>query len=172
MKWICCYWSNSESGDAQALCRWRKCLFCRRGRDAAEDELRAQVPVGGDVPGLRDGAVNQRVVVLQVGADVLRGESRPQRVLQHRARLIGRAREGVGVGREAFLQSLDNVAVFKEQYGAGGSAEARDFSAVGAKASAGTTARRASAVMSHSFSCAAPNSTSRRVDCELKADGA
>lgn len=45
------------------------------------------------------------------------------------------------------------------------------FWAVLAKASAGTMALRISVVMSHSFSCSAPKSTTTRLDCELKDDG-
>ena len=72
--------------------------------NAAEHHLAAQPPVGGNLPRLGDGFVNQRVVMLDVRADSGGSEGGPNRVLHHGEFFVGGHGEGVGVKRHALLQ--------------------------------------------------------------------
>lgn len=82
---------------------------------AADDELRAELPAGGDVPGLGDLGVDQGVVVLEVGAEALDLERAPDGVLQHGAALGGPDREVLSVEGDVLLEALDDVLILEEE---------------------------------------------------------
>lgn len=82
---------------------------------AAEDELGAQLPLLGDVPLVLDLAVDDGVVVLQVGAEALGLEAGPQGELVHGGRVLGPDGEVVGVDGELALEVLDGGGVLEEE---------------------------------------------------------
>lgn len=82
---------------------------------AAKDELGVELPVRRDVPLRGDLLVDERVVVLQVGAQALGLEGDPQRVLQHGVGLGRPQGELVGVHGEGGLLLLDRLRVLEEE---------------------------------------------------------
>ena len=95
----------------------------RLARDAKR-HLRDQIPRLGDVPGGLDFGVDERVVVLQVGAEPFVGQSGPDDVLVDGARVLGPDGEVVLGEGELVLQLARVFGVFEEQDGAVGVAEA------------------------------------------------
>lgn len=82
---------------------------------AAEDELGAQSPLLGHVPLLLDLAVDDGVVVLEVGAEALGLEAGPQRELVHGGGVLGPGGEVLSVKGELALELLDRLGVLKEE---------------------------------------------------------
>ena len=78
-------------------------LVCGGRSNAAEYELGAQGPAGGDLPLFGHGLVDDGVVVLQVGSDAGGGEGGPHRVLVHGVGMFGPHGEVGGVGGELLL---------------------------------------------------------------------
>lgn len=99
----------------QRLLRPLRQLLARALLQAAEHQLRLQLPLERDVPDLAGLLVGQRVVVLQVGAEPLGLQRRPRGVLVHRARVLGPDGELVGVHGQVGLQGLDGLGVFVEE---------------------------------------------------------
>jgi hypothetical protein len=63
--------------DLEAILERSKGLLERAASGCTKDELGVELPAGGDVPGALDLLVDQRAVVLQVGAEAFRGEGGP-----------------------------------------------------------------------------------------------
>jgi hypothetical protein len=68
---------NGLAKDLEAVLERSKGLLKRAASGGTKDELGVELPVGGDVPGVLDLLVDQRAVVLQVGAEAFRGEGGP-----------------------------------------------------------------------------------------------
>ena len=102
-------------------------LGAGRGFDAAKRHLRAQRPAGWQLPAGLDLGIDQRVVVLQRGADAAAGQRGPDRQLGHAGAVFGKGREVVCVERELLLQALDHGLVFKKQHAAKAGLEAVDL---------------------------------------------
>ena len=112
--WRVRVWRGLQAEYDQAVLQGGEGFFTGRGGDAAEYHLCAQRPSAWDVPGLGDGRVDNRVVMLQVGADACCGQGRPDSVLVHGVGVLGPNWEVGGVSRHFFLQALDDGLVFKE----------------------------------------------------------
>jgi hypothetical protein len=97
------------------LLRPRRQLLPGTLLQAAEDELRLERPLQGDVPDLAGLLVRQRVVVLEVGAEALGFESSPGGVLVHGGGVLAPVRELVSILGELGLQGLDGSGVFVEE---------------------------------------------------------
>jgi len=93
----------------------------------AKDQLALQAPVERDVPGGGDLLVDQRVVVLQVGAETFLFKGRPDGKLMHGIGVLAPLRELVGIQGEVLLQVRDGLGVFVEQHGAVGGLEPAEF---------------------------------------------
>jgi len=104
-----------RSMNDQPLLKRLKRLGAGLASPAAKHQLRLEAPGGGDLPLGLGGGVNDRVVVLQVRAEALVLEARPQHQLVHRARVLAPLREFVRVQREVRLQRLDWCGVFEEE---------------------------------------------------------
>ena len=99
----------------QPLLKRQKRLRTRLTRPPAKHQLRLEAPGGRDLPLGLGGGVHDRVVVLQVRAEALALEARPQHQLVHRARVLAPLRELVRVQREVRLQRLHRRGVFEEE---------------------------------------------------------
>jgi hypothetical protein len=82
---------------------------------AAKDQLRLEAPLLRDPPDFLGFGVDERVVVLQVGAGALGLEREPQRILVHGGRVLGPDGELVGVEGEGLLQGVDGLGVLEEE---------------------------------------------------------
>ena len=91
---------------------------------STEDELSVESPCGGDLPGLSNLGIDQRVVVLEVGTETFSLESSPEEVLLDSSRLNGPRLESVGVDSELALESLDGGVVDVEEDSSGSGLEA------------------------------------------------
>ena len=91
---------------------------------AAKGHLGTQQPAGGQVPLLADRLVDQRVVVLQGGANTFLGQGGPDRKLGDPGAMFGPDGEVVGIEGEFLLQILDDGGVLEEQHCAEACAEA------------------------------------------------
>lgn len=90
-------------------------LLPRAARRGAEDQLGVELPVLGDVPGLLHASVDQRVVVLQVGAEALSHQSGPGDVLGHTLGADGPEGEIFRVEGVLVLHALDDGAGDEEE---------------------------------------------------------
>lgn len=90
-------------------------LLARVALASAEDQLRLELPVAGDLPLLLDAGVRDRVVVLQVGAEALLLQGNPQRQLVHGRGVLAPLRELVGEKSVRLLQLVDGGGVFEEE---------------------------------------------------------
>ena len=111
--------AGSGAVDLQAVDQRGELLLTGRRGDAAEDQLGTQLPAGRDLPGLGNGLVDDRVVMLQAGADAETGQNGPNDVLVHGIGVLGPDREVLGIEGKLFLQALDDILVLEEQHGAG-----------------------------------------------------
>ena len=102
---------NKEPGALDRL----ELLLTRLGHLATEDELGAKLPVDGDVPVLLGLAVDDRVVVLEVGAQTLGLEGGPESILMHGGRVLAPVAEVVGVNGETLAEGLNGLGVFEEE---------------------------------------------------------
>lgn len=82
---------------------------------ATKDEHGGQLPVRGDLPLGSDALVDERVVVLQVGAETFGLEGGPDSELQHGGGVGGPGGEAVGVDGELLLHAVDDLLVFVEE---------------------------------------------------------
>lgn len=92
---------------------------------STKDELSVQLPISRDAPSLLDLIVNQGVVMLQVSAEAIRLERRPDQVLVHAVGLGRPVGEAVGVRSNVLLVLGDIVLIDKEQDGSSTGLEAR-----------------------------------------------
>jgi hypothetical protein len=90
-------------------------LLARLAGTATEDQLAAELPLKGNVPVVSRLLVNERVVVLQVGAEALSLESRPQGELVHGVGVLAPVAEVVCVQGELLAKVLDGLGGFVEE---------------------------------------------------------
>jgi hypothetical protein len=90
-------------------------LLARLAGTATEDQLAAELPLKGDVPVISSLLVNEGVVVLQVGAEALSLESRPQGELVHGVGVLAPVAEVVCVQGELLAKVLDGLSGFVEE---------------------------------------------------------
>lgn len=83
---------------------------------STKNQLGLQLPVGGDLPLGGDAVVDERVVVLEVGAQALGLERGPDSVLQHGVRMGRPEGEAIGIDGELLLHAVDDFLVFEEEY--------------------------------------------------------
>jgi hypothetical protein len=107
-----------------------ECLVASGSNRGSEDKLRLQVPALGNVPGLADLGVNERVVVLSTGSvftsnkkettkthlkvrtEAFGLQRSPSNELVHSGSVLREDRELVGIRGESLLQGLDTVLVY------------------------------------------------------------
>lgn len=82
---------------------------------ATEDQLRPELPLKRNAPVLSGLLVDDRVVVLQVGAETLGLERNPECVLVHGVGVLGPVAEVVGIEGEGLAQVLDGLGGFVEE---------------------------------------------------------
>ena len=99
----------------QPLLNINETLLSGRCNRSTEDQLCTQFPILRDVPCLCDLLVNQRVIVLQVGAKPFLLEGSPDCVLVHSVGMGGPDGELFGEGGELLLQAYDGGAVDEEE---------------------------------------------------------
>lgn len=87
-------------------------LVARLARAATKDQLAPELPLERDVPVLRCLLVDDRVVVLQVGAKALCLEGNPECILVHGVGVLGPVAEVVRVNGEGLAEVLDGLRVF------------------------------------------------------------
>ena len=99
----------------QSLLNINERLLASRSNRCTEDQLGRELPILGDVPCIGDLLVDQRVVVLQVGAKPLLLKSSPDGVLVHSVGVRGPYWEFIGVQCELLLHAGDGGAVNEEK---------------------------------------------------------
>lgn len=99
----------------QTFCNWFKGLFTCRPFNTANNHLRAQQPVFGDIPRFGNRRIGQGIVMLQVCTYADRGKCRPNGILHHRVRLVRPNGKVGGISRELLLQTFDNILIFIKQ---------------------------------------------------------
>lgn len=113
----------SRTKDLDTVLERLKLLVAGLAGAAPKDQLGIQPPGPGQAPGGSDLVVDERVVVLEVGAEALEPEGGPEEQLLHAGALGGPGGEAVGVRWERDLHALDDVVVLEEEDGAGGPLE-------------------------------------------------
>lgn len=107
--------AHLSAEDLEALLDGLEVLGASIAGLAAEDELGVELPAVGDAPLAGDLGVDERVVVLQVGAEALGRQGRPDYVLEHGVRLQRPDGELVAVQGVLFLHRVDDVLVLEEE---------------------------------------------------------
>lgn len=90
-----------------------KGLLARPLDRIANNHLGPQHPRRRNTPRILDLDIDQGIIMLQIGTDALKRESRPNGVLVHGGRFLRPAGELVGVEGELGLQAFDNRTVIK-----------------------------------------------------------
>lgn len=106
---------NKQPSTSNVLVRLLGQLLPSALLETAEDELRLERPLQGNVPGLAGLLVGQRAVVLQVGAEAFGLKGGPGGELVHGRGVLGPVGELVGVLGELGLEGLDGGGVFVEE---------------------------------------------------------
>lgn len=99
----------------QALLNRLKLLLARLASTATKNQLGAQLPLKRDLPVLLRLAIDDRVVVLQGGAEAGGLERGPQGELMHGGGVLAPDGEVGGVEGEGLLQGLDGLRVLEEE---------------------------------------------------------
>ena len=90
-------------------------LLSRLTSLSTEHQLCPQLPVNGNIPVLLRLAVNDGVVVLEIGTKAFSLESNPQSVLVHGGCVLGPGREVVCVDGKSLLKLANRGGVFEEE---------------------------------------------------------
>lgn len=119
--------SRLSAIDLDTLVNVLELLGTGLARLATKDKLSIQSPSSGDLPGGSNLLINQRVVVLQVGAQALELQRSPDEQLLHAQRVDSPGREAVGVQGKFILQGLCGGGVLEEEHRAGSALEEREL---------------------------------------------
>jgi hypothetical protein len=90
-------------------------LLARLTGTATKDQLAPELPVKRNVPVLSSLLVDNRVVVLKIGAETLGLKGNPKRVLVHGVGLLRPVTKVMGVDGERLAKVFDGLGVFVEE---------------------------------------------------------
>jgi hypothetical protein len=109
-----CIRLNLRTVNPEPLAQVTKLLLGRCASGGTKDHLCAKLPVFGDIPGLLDFGIDQRIVVLQINTKPPSFQGSPRDVLGHAVGVGGPGWELVGVYRVLILQAFNCRAGDKE----------------------------------------------------------
>lgn len=101
--------------DKQPLLKGLEVLGSGLASASTKDQLRPQLPLLRNVPVVLSLAVNDGIVMLEVGTEAGGLESDPGGVLVHGGGVLGPGGEVVGVQGEGLLEAVYGLGVFEEE---------------------------------------------------------